>query len=74
MEKYSNHLESIVKERTADLEQEKLKTDRLLYSMYTFEYIITLQWRHNERDGVSNCRRLDGLFKENIKALRHWPL
>ena len=34
--------------------------------------------RHNERDGVSNHRRLDCLpfveaqIKENIKALRHW--
>ena len=42
----------------------------------------TLQWRHNERDGVSNHRRLDCLhnrffqaqIKENIKAPRHWPL
>ena len=36
----------------------------------------SLKW-HNERDGVSNYRRLDclfnRLFKENIKALRHWP-
>ena len=38
----------------------------------------TLQRRHNECDGVSNYRRLDcplnRLFKENIKAPRHWPL
>lgn len=33
MEKYSKHLESIVADRTADLTLEKLKTDRLLYSM-----------------------------------------
>ena len=40
-----------------------------------------LQWRHNERDGVSNHRGLDcflkclfGQIKENIKALRHSPL
>ena len=42
-----------------------------------------LQWRHNERNGVSNHRRFDCLFtqpfvqaqiKENIKAPRHWPL
>ena len=39
---------------------------------------VTLHWRHNERDGVSNHRRLHGLpnrlftrrFKENIKAPR----
>ena len=44
--------------------------------------LITLQWRHNERDGFSNHqpqdRLLNRLFKsqikENIKALRHWPL
>ena len=42
----------------------------------------SLQWRHNERDGVSNHRRikclLNSLFrrrsKKNIKAPRHWPL
>ena len=41
-----------------------------------------LQWRHNERDGVSNHQPYDwlpnrwfkGHFKENIKAPRHWPL
>ena len=32
MEKYSKHLEVLVGERTQDLENEKLKTDRLLYS------------------------------------------
>ena len=40
-------------------------------------------WRHNERDSVSNHRRLDCLLnrlfvqaqiKENTKAPRHWPL
>ena len=42
---------------------------------------ISLQWRHNERDGVVNHRRLDYLLnlfqaqiKENIKAPRNWPL
>ena len=39
-----------------------------------------LQWRHNERDGVSNHRRLDwsslcsGADQRNIKAPRNWPL
>ncbi|XP_022105492.1 atrial natriuretic peptide receptor 2-like isoform X2 [Acanthaster planci] len=33
MEKYSKHLETLVAERTQDLELEKQKTDRLLYSM-----------------------------------------
>ena len=43
---------------------------------------ITLQWNHNERDGVSNHQHheclLNRLFKaqikENINAPRHWPL
>ena len=42
----------------------------------------SLQWRHNERDRVSNHQSPDCLFnrlfkaqiKENIKAPRHWPL
>ena len=42
----------------------------------------TLQWRHNERDGVSNHQPQDcllnrlfkGQIKENIKAPRHRPL
>ena len=41
-----------------------------------------LQWRHNERDAVSNHRRLGCLLQQfvqahtnkNIKAPRHWPL
>ena len=35
MEKYSQHLEAIVNERTSDLVAEKAKTDRLLYSKET---------------------------------------
>ena len=33
MERYSNRLEEIVAERTAQLEDEKRKTDQLLYKM-----------------------------------------
>ncbi|XP_071104454.1 atrial natriuretic peptide receptor 1-like [Haliotis cracherodii] len=33
MERYSNHLEELVAERTVQLEEEKRKTDALLYSM-----------------------------------------
>ena len=40
---------------------------------------ISLQWRHNELDGVSASRLFTQSFiraqiKENINALRHWPL
>ena len=35
--------------------------------------VITTQFRHNERDGVSNHRRID-CIKECIKVPRHWPL
>ena len=42
----------------------------------------TLQWGHNERDGVSNHKPHDCLlnrllmrrWEKNIKAPRHWPL
>ena len=42
----------------------------------------SLQWRHNERGGVSNHQPPDyftqpfiqAQMKENIKAPRHWPL
>ena len=60
---------------------------KILGQMLVLEYtlresILALQWRHNERDGVSNHQPhrclLNGLFnaqiKENIKAVRHWPL
>ena len=39
-----------------------------------------LQWRHNERDGATNPRRLDcllnrfGHINQNIEAPHHWPL
>ena len=50
--------------------------------IYRFSLVLSLQWRHNERDGVSNHQPhnhlLNHLFKaqikENIKAPRHWPL
>ena len=43
---------------------------------------LTLQWRHNERDGVWNRQPHGCIFshlfkvqiKDNIKAPRHWPL
>ena len=47
-------------------------------------YIIywSLQWRHNERDGVSNHQPrhcftqpfIQAKIKENFKVSRHWPL
>ena len=33
MEKYTNHLEDVVRERTRELQDEKAKTDALLYRM-----------------------------------------
>ena len=43
------------------------------------QYYRTLQWRHNERHGVSNHQQLDVYFticfgqnQRNIKALRYW--
>ena len=44
--------------------------------------VLSLQWHHNGRNGVSNNRRLDHLLnrlsrrriKKNTKAPRHWPL
>ena len=31
------------------------------------DYFVALQWRHNERDGISNHRRLDCLLNRFIK-------
>ena len=58
-----------------------------LYSAYPTQCPVSdlgnpLQWRHNERDSVSNHQPYDCLLnrlfkahiKENIKAPRHWPL
>ena len=49
--------------------------------MYPYTDATIFHYSHNERNGVSNHRRLDYLLnplfrhiKENIKALRHWPL
>lgn len=39
MEKYTDHLEEIVAERTKELQEEKKKTDELLFRMLPrFEY------------------------------------
>ena len=55
----------------------KIIVDRALVHdiIYLYLYIhnrccMSLQWRHNERDGISNHWRLDCLFK----IPRHWPL
>ena len=48
----------------------------------TLDHQKTLQWSHNERDGVSNHKPHDCLLnrlfkariKQNIKAPRHWHL
>ena len=59
----------------------RMLQDLIRFKKYRFVK-WSLQWRHNERDGVSNHQRLDCLLnrlfkvqiKENIKAPRHWPL
>ena len=40
MEKYTNQLEDLVSERTILLEEEKRKTDNLLYSMLPRFFIL----------------------------------
>ena len=39
MEKYTDHLEDLVAERTHQLEEEKAKTDELLYRMLP-KYVV----------------------------------
>ena len=61
-----------------------LSAQSFTFRWYLVSQIETcsLQWRHNERDGVSNHQLRDCLLnrlykaqiKENIKAPRHWPL
>ena len=49
---------------------------------YDYDTLSSLQWSHNEHDGISNHWCLDCLLnrlfrhrsKKNIKALRRWPL
>ena len=53
MEKYSNQLEELVAERTAQLEDEKRKTDALLYQMLP-RYIESKFASSNSMDR-SNC-------------------
>ena len=56
-------------------------TDLTADGFHCVATICSLQWRHNDHDGVSNhqphgClpKRLLRQIKENIKAPRHWPL
>ena len=49
MEKYTNHLEDIVAERTSELAAEKAKTDELLYRMLPryqgYIVLCLVQWK-----------------------------
>ena len=40
---------------------------RLTLDDLRFRFLITLQWRHNERDGVSNHGHLDCLLSRSFK-------
>ena len=63
------------------LSDERVQVTRL-YLKAAVARCNILQWRHNERDGVSNRRHLDCLLsrlfrrisKKTIKAPRQWPL
>ena len=53
----------------------------LSFCLWLYETAISLRWRHNELDGVSDhqphdclLNRLFRQIKENIKAPRYWPL
>ena len=49
MEKYTDHLEDIVAERTSELAAEKAKTDELLYRMLP-KYVFTLSgWKKHSQ-------------------------
>ena len=69
---------SDIKEGVSEIPLCARKDPFILHSQYN----CSLQWRHNERDGVSNhqphhCllnRLFTAQFKENIEAPRHWPL
>ena len=54
----------------------------LVFAWCRWHKLVSLPWRHNDHDGVSNhqphgCllnRFFQTQMKENIKAPRHWPL
>lgn len=46
MEKYTDHLEDIVAERTSELAAEKAKTDELLYRMLPRYWVYTAPVSH----------------------------
>lgn len=47
MEKYTDHLEDLVAERTNQLEEEKAKTDELLYRMLPKYVVLSLVFNNS---------------------------
>jgi hypothetical protein len=58
LEKYADDLESLVQQRTADLEDEKLKTEKLLYRMlprWVFSQVLINYVLHLYETTEHNC-------------------
>ena len=66
----------------SSLKQTKNNKNTTYFIQQPLIFFVTLQWRHNGRDGASNHQPHDCLLnrfiqaqiKEMIKAPRHWPL
>ena len=63
----ANRIDRVETKITQQTEQNKARPRRYIgcrseFSVWSMFFALPLQWRHNERDGISNHLRIDGLL------------